>query len=239
MSNPSNNFILVPEIAIEKILSNSISFIRSDYQNSVDELKDEKLSYLYHLTSTIHIERLDVFKEAKKLFLISDDRDAKRIQINLGWPRTISEAVNITITHAGEQYAQNALGVDQGPDIYEEYVGETEESNAWRNTYGRRYSATYQLIITGDNTNETLIVYNILKSLLISFEGTSHLSAIGFQNVRILGQDMVIKSDIVKNKYAKNLSFSFEYEFRVPDTNRMAYWNSLIFKGFLKNNLND
>ena len=237
MSRASNEFIMIPEIAIEKIISTAINFIRKDYKKNIDEYNDEKLSYLYYLSNLVFIERVNIFEEAKKIFLIHDEKDPKKININFGFPQTIKGAVNITITHSGEQYGMNALGVDESPQIYEEFIEDKDESDNWRKTYGRRYNSTYQIIITGDNTNETLIVYNILKSVLISFEGTSHLSALGFENAKITGQDMMIKSDVTKKKYAKNITFNFEYEFRVPDVNRLQYWNNLIFKGFAKDSI--
>ena len=237
MSIASNDFIMIPEIAIEKIISTAVNFIRKDYKDNVEQHGDEKLSYLYYLTSLVFVERVDVFKEAKKIFLIEDEKDPKKININLGFPQTIKGAVNITITHSGEQYGTNALGVDQSPYIYEEFVNDTEVSDHWRNDFGRRYNSTYQIIITGDNTNETLITYNILKAAIISFEGTAHLSSLGFDNVRITGQDMIIKTDVTKKKYAKNITLNFEYEFRVPDVNRLTYWNNLIFKGLAKESI--
>lgn len=235
---PSNDFMLVPELTIEKILRTALNFIRTDYQNQILQYNDEKLSYLYYLTENVGVERMVVFNEAKKIFLIDDPLDPKRININLGWPQTIKSALNATIIHAGEQYAQNALGVDESPDIYREFVYDSseqdrDETNAWRRTYSRRYSTTYRIIVTGNNTNEVMLLYKIFKSLLISFEGTSHLSRMGFENVKITGADMEIKSDIIKHKWAKAINLSFEYEYRVPDTNRLNYWNGLIFNGII------
>lgn len=235
---PNNNFMLVPELTIEKILKTALNFIRTDYNNQVSQYNDEKLSYLYYLTENVGVERMVVFNEAKKIFLIDDPYDPKRININLGWPQTIKSALNVTITQAGEQYAQNAISVDESPDIMEEFVydandSNNDETNAWRRTYGRRYSATYRIIVTGDNTNEVLMLYKIFKSLFISFDGTGHLNYMGFENVKITGQDIEIKSDIIKNRWAKALNLSFEYEYRVPDTNRLNYWNGIIFNGIL------
>lgn len=226
MSKASNDFILIPEIAIEKMLSTSLRVIRDDFEDS----DDEKETLLYFLTKDVNIQRVNVFNEAKKIFLITNDNDPKRITINLGYPKIVTSSVNLSIIQSAEQYAMNALSVDQSSDYFDEYISDNVR---YRNTYGRRYSATYQIIITGDNTNEVLITYNIFKSLLISFDGTSHLNALGFENVKITGQDMNLKSDIFPNKYAKNLTFSFEYEFRVPDINRSKYWNNIIFKGII------
>lgn len=239
VQNPSSNneFMLVPEMALYNILSTAVKFIRSDYEKQITDTGNEENSYLFYLCSLINLQRVNVFNEAKEIFLINDPDNPKRININLGWPQTIKEATNVTIIHPGEQYASvNALGVDESPEIFEEYVfaeGETGETNAWRNSYGRRYNTTYRIIITGDNTNEIMIAYNIFKSILISFDGTGHLNYMGFQNVKISGQDMEIKSELTKLKWAKALNIQFEYEFRVPDTNRLNYWNGLIFKGIL------
>lgn len=238
MTEPKNNFILVPELVIEKILRTALKFIRTDYASQVSQYNDERLSYLYYLTESVGVERMVIFNEAKKIFLVDDPFDPKRININLGWPQTIKSSLNVIITHVGEQYAQNTLGVGENSQVFPEYVydiGENDksETNAWRKSYTRRYTATYRIILTGDNTNEVMLLYKIFKSLLISLDGTGHLSYAGFQNVKITGQDMEIRSEIIKNRWAKALNLSFEYEFSVPDTNRMNYWNALLFKGII------
>lgn len=238
----NNEFMLVPDVALFSILTTALDFIKSDYNYQVTNFQDEKLSYLYYLTNSINMQRVDVFKEAKSIFLNDDPTSKKRITINLGWPQTIKEGTNVTITHPGEQYSQNALGVDESPYVYEEFVysestnpEDKEITNNYRYSYGRRYQTNYKLIITGLSTNEILIVYNIFKSILISFDGTGHLNYMGFQNVKITGQDMEIRSDIIKNKWAKSINITFEYEFRVPDTNRLNYWNGIIFNGIARN----
>lgn len=230
MLQPKNQFILIPEFSILKILENSIKFIREDLQKQIDEFNDEELSWLWYLTQGVGVQRLEIFKQAKKLFLIDDPEDPKRLNITLGYPQELKGATAICIVHAGEQSAQNALSTDESPYKFEEYVVDKNESDAWRNTYGRRYTSTYQIMITGDSTNEVIIVYNILKSMFITFMGSAQLSMAGFENAQVTGNDLQLRGDMSKNMFAKALNFKFEYEFRVPDTERQQYINSVIFK---------
>ena len=234
-NQPLNNFIIIPDFALENLLTTAIKFLKKDYDEQVT--KYEKLSYLYLLTHGVGIQRLNLFEEAKAIFFNTDKNSDKKVSVTLGWPETLKSSLNIIITHVGEDYAQNALGVDQGTEIYEEHVPTSIDSdgepNNWRTTYARRYKANYRIIITGDNTNETIVMYHVIKSLLIAFEGTSHLAAMGFQNPQITGNDIEIKTDIIKHKFAKSIRFSFEYPFRTPDVNRVQYWNALVFKGIM------
>lgn len=235
MLQPKNQFILIPEFSILRILENSIKFIREDLKKQIDEYNNEELSWLWYLTQNVGIQRLEIFKQAKKLFLIDDPEDPKRLNITLGYPQELKGATAICIVHAGEQLAQNALSVDQSPYEFPEFVYdsneiENTETNAWRNTYGRRYASTYQILITGDNTNEVIVIYNILKSMFITFMGQSQLSLAGFENAQVFGNDLQLRGDMSKNMFAKALNFKFEYEFRVPDTNRQNYINAIIFK---------
>lgn len=231
---PSNDFIIIPDLALEKLISSAIKFLKIDYDTQVTENGDEKTSYLYYLTHNVGVQRISFFEEAKDIFFNTDPKSNKKVSISLGWPETIKHASNVIITHVGEDYADNALGVDQGVNIYEEYVPEnytpSEETNAWRETYARRYRANFRIIITGDNTNETLIIYHILKSILISFEGTQHLQYIGFQNCKIEGGDIEIRAENIPNRFAKSIKFSFDYTFRTPSIHRSKYWNNLVFQ---------
>lgn len=236
VQNPKSNneFMLIPDAAIFTLLTTAFDFLRKDFENQIDE----KQSYLYYLTNNISMQRVDVFKESKSIFLNNDPTSRERLTVNLGWPQTMREGVNVTITNPGEQYAQNVLSVDESPYIVEEFIYNNNdpenETNHYRHSYGRRYQANFKIIITGLGTNEILVVYNVIKSILISFDGTGHLNYMGFQNVKISGQDMEIRSDIVKHKWAKSLNLTFDYEFKVPDTNRLNYWNGIMFNGIIK-----
>lgn len=240
-----NNFISVPEYTIEKILNQIVKFIRKDYATQMAEYNDEKLTWLYLLTHNIGYQRLNMFSEAKKIFLTdpTDEEDGKRIRIYLSFPQKIESGVAVCISHSGEQHGQNVLSVSEDHDeqeyVYEDEPEEDEEreANAWRKSYSRRYSTTYNIIITGDNTNETLITYLIFKAALVSLEGTSHLDVFGFTNLKISSKDMQIKSEISKIMFAKTLDLNFEYEFRVPDVTRQKFMNAAIFKGIMKDEI--
>ncbi len=232
MANPFNNFILVPELVIEKVITQALIFLRKDYKQQVDEHNNEELSYLYLLTNGVGVQRLELFKQAKKIFLAEAD-DPKRINVYLQFPQKIEGACAICITHSGEQHGQNTLSVGEDPEELEEIVNDDAPSE-WRRIYSRRYSATYNIICTGDNTNEAIILYTVLKALFISMEGTQHWDAMGFKNIKMGGADLQIKQDVTKPLYAKTISFNFEYEFRVPDVRRQKYMNGAIFNGILK-----
>lgn len=240
---------MIPDYTIEKLLNHIIAYIRNDYK----EQTDEKASYLYFLTNNIGIQRLNLFDQAKTIFL-TEKGDEKRLRVYLQFPQDMKTGVAVCITHSGESHGQNVLGVDQNHFFEDEYIeSETEEpseeeneypnaielgiSKDYRNSYSRRYQTKYNIIITGDNTNESLITFLILKSVLISLEGTSHLSHLGFTNLKISSSDMQIKSDIAKIMFAKTISLEFEYEFKVPSVYRQKTANAIIFNGIMKDKI--
>lgn len=237
-----NDYILVPEFTIEKILQQIVKYIRKDYNDQMADHGQEELTYLYLLTHNIGYQRLNMFTQAKKIFLTdpTDQDDNKRIRIYLSFPQKIESSVAVCVSHSGEQHGQNVLSVDE--DHYErenvyEPADPDAEPNYWRKSYSRRYNTTYNIIITGDNTNETLITFLIFKAVLISLEGTGHLNAFGFQNLKISSNDMQIKSEVAKILWAKTLNLSFEYEFRVPDVERQIFINGAIFMGVMKDEI--
>jgi hypothetical protein len=238
--NPFNDFILVPEFIIKAVITQALFYINADYNQTITDYNDETKSYLYILTYGLGIERVNVFKQAKSLF-IDVVEEKPRISVYLGYPQLVEGAVSVAIVNSGEVQGVQALGVDEATNRnYHEFdypidtpPEDQTESNFWRKTYGKRYNASYQIIVTGANTNETVIVYTIIKALMVSLEGTAHLSTFGFQNVKLNSSDVTLKSETVKNQYAKSITLSFEYEFRVPDVIKQKYVNGLIFKGIL------
>jgi len=234
MVNPFNNLILVPELVIEKVITQALIFLRKDYVDQMAEYNDESKTYLYLLTNGVGVQRVDFFKQAKKIFLAEPD-DPKRINVYLQFPQKIDGSVAICITHSGEQHGENVLSVGESSSFIEETIPVNDiDVDVYRKTYSRRYNSTYQIICTADNPNEAIILYTILKALFISLEGTSHWNAMGFKNCKIGGGDIQIKAEVTKPLFAKAISFSFGYEFSVPDVRRQEFINGAIFNALLK-----
>jgi hypothetical protein len=93
---PLNEYILIPELAIDKIITESLSFLRRDFIDNTNE----KDTFLFQLTNSIGSQRLSFFDQAKVLFL-ADKTDPKKINVSLGYPDLVKHAISIAILNAG------------------------------------------------------------------------------------------------------------------------------------------
>ena len=222
------NFLNVPEVTLYKTVNSILNFLRSDLDSNVST--PEK-SFLYKLCGdeTMSNGRYQYFEQAKKVFTSKID-DPRFIDVHMMYNLQSAKPVSIVISHSAESTGSgNGLGLDEA--FHTQVVNDNETFN---NSLTRRYNATYQLIIVTDNTNESVLVYQILKSMLLSF--TNHLNFLGIANLKIGGQEMRLQSDhIPKHLNTKALTLNFEYDCHTLDLQEYPEMTSIIYNGIIKN----
>lgn len=235
MSETQEKFLNIPGITIYRTLVSIINFLRTNLKENEDNIEN---SYLYKIAgkeSSLD-GRIDYFKEIQKIFTYKND-DPRFIKIVRGFDLQATKPVTLCVTHSGEQQAAgNGLGMDEDfHGVYEnEFVDEEGTTKySYNHSYTRRYSATYQIIIVTDNSDESELIYQILKTMFISF--TQHLSFLGLANLKIGGQDLMIKQDHMP-KYLSNkiMTLAFEYESHSLDIHETPQIMGIIFKGIMK-----
>jgi hypothetical protein len=89
-------------------------------------------------------------------------------------------------------------------------------------------SVVYTIIITSDNVNECLILYNFLKAAFLGFKLQLELS--GFQNVRSGGTDLNISEDLIPvHIYHRSFNLSFDYDYTTVDMFGEGYIKTMSF----------
>src|SRR6201999_2719045 len=74
----------------------------------------------------------------------------------------------------------------------------------------------YSIIITSDNVNECLILYNFLKAAFLGFKHQLELK--GLQNVRSGGTDLNLAEDLIPvNIYHRSFNLAFDYDYMTVD----------------------
>lgn len=211
--------ILVPEFVLLEQIQKALKGIRIDYNVAAD--KD--LSWLGLVLKDIGYERYEFLKQASQVFIV-DEKDARHLTVDLGFNMTRDSGSSIHITMPSESPSQNAIGNDEG-SLPEVFTG-----TDYQKVYNRRYQATYDIVVTSDNSNECLLVYHVIKALLVSL--TIQLNILGLENIAFSGQDLQPYADLVpKNIFIRSVRLRVEYESATPTFEKYPTAAGIIFDG--------
>lgn len=220
------NGILTPEIIIYQTLENIVSYVREDLKKNAENLKN---SWLYKLlgvdedNSAIKMNRYEYFKQAKKVF-----ESEQNLSVSFGYNPEVAKLLSLHIILPSEQTANTSLGEDEGYQT-EIVDGKVQEKLV------QLFRSTYQIMISGTNSGEINLVYNVLKASFIAL--VPHFSLKGLLTPTISGNDIVFKDDLLPSGILHRvLNLSFLYELVVPQMLMKDLIKSVTFKGRAVNN---
>lgn len=195
--------LIIPEIILLDAYQKALDFIRSNY--IANKSQPEK-SYLGILLGNQNLERYEFLEQSRSVF-ITTNKDPRHILVNLFFNAQRATIPTIHITNPSEIPIHDALNLSQGfrePDF-------DEDEQTYTPVFNRRFKAKYNIVFTSDNINEVVFVYQIMKSMSISI--TEHLNLSGLENIKISGNEISLKSDIIpSNIFIKAIGIEFEYD---------------------------
>lgn len=195
--------IILPEVIIARFLEAAIATIRKDIEMCLSG--EEKNTILYQLLGEnadgqpIKINNYNYFNQAVKIF-----SNPANLNVFIGYNAQVTTALAVHIILPGEQASECPLG-----------EGQEWDEAAGQFSYSQWLEAQYQIIITSDNSNEAMIAYNVIKSMMLMY--APNLDLMGLKIPRISGGDIVIQQDIIPvNVFHKAITLGFKYELCVP-----------------------
>jgi hypothetical protein len=223
--------ILMPEVVLYKTLKSIFQIVKDDFQNHV--LEDTILYQMFGIDecgNQLEWENFNYFKQAKELFI-----DKNNIQVNLGYNMEVSDMACVHIMLPNETGRPFGIGADENYIGYAEHQGNDETVQA---IYTKMFDATYNLIITSENTLEVLLIYNFLKGAFISLY--THIELSGLRLPKISGQDIQLQSDLVPpHIFHRSLGLNFVYEVHIPDLMRKRLIKEFKVTGIKLSNQNE
>jgi hypothetical protein len=238
--------IILPEIVLLDTVNAAISFVKRDYESHSDKTK----SYLYLLLNGAALERYDLFQQAVQVICGSQE-SPRLFQIDLAFNSKMQAVPSAHITLPSEQTAQgNGMGSDEGyVDAIEEYQYQGEFNNDFNNDFNngndtgyslrpifsRNISATYNVVIMSDNTNEVLLLYHFLRAMLFTLVPHFHMK--GLKNISFGGQDLQPYEGLGQNLHMRALTVSLQYDMYVPSIFPSELITNITSTGVPKNEL--
>ena len=202
--------ILLPEFVIHKTLVAIVEMLRADLE---EHAADDTQSLLYKILGTdeqgkpLQLNLYNVFKQAKKIIQTENN-----LSVNFGYNQEVAQIISLHILLPSEQ-GKMAIGADEG--YLSDDIVEDGEKTRVQNYYTQMYDATYQIMITSNNSAEVNVVYNILKSMLLML--VPQLELMGLRLPTLSGNDVVMQDDLVPVPlFHKVINLSFTYEHNVP-----------------------
>jgi hypothetical protein len=220
--------IIIPELIIKETLETLLKFLKAD---TADKSTD---SYLYNLLGVddegkpLALNRFNYLEQARAIF--SDSMfDNGNPKIYLGYNMEVTKFPAIHIILPSEQSDPLTLGADEGYQAGK-VVNKGKDYSV---SYTMNADATFQLIITSENSSEVVLIYHVIRACLLAIN--DQLSLRGFMNPRVGGGDLNIQQDFVPpNIFHRALALSFKYEI-----NTFAIAERTIAKKIIINQLLD
>jgi hypothetical protein len=150
------------------------------------------------------------YTQAVEVFINRGVDHPKYLDTRLFFDRERAPIPTIHIMLSGETKGKDGIGLDEG------FNPEQVISGSQRPVFNRQFEVNANIVITSDNTFETVIIYTVMKSMLISI--MNHIMLKGFINPNISGRDITLSQELAPNGiYARTINFTAGYEHSVPE----------------------
>lgn len=204
--------LLLPEHIVINTINQILIILREDYKEKIAAGREEE-NMLHLLLYGQTIEKIDMYKEAVSIF-ITTPQNPKHFNATLSFDHNDTKAPQIYITQPSENEKNGSLQIGEGDQDELTFARTAPEQDEYRTQYMRRYMATHYVVIVCENRIEMTIIYNVLKSMIVSC--MNHFALEGLSNLKIGGQELKMRSEIPDRLFQKGITMSFEYEQVAP-----------------------
>ncbi len=204
--------IILPDIIIESTIQSCLDYILADWSGNVDKTN----SYLYKLWNGVIHGKYDYYEQAQEL-LLRTDADPNKLRVYSYYPQDKVKPPMIVINVPSENTGgDNGLGFDQEGATF------LDDDLTFQNDYSRSFDWTYSISTFASGRNESNLIYNTIKALLIASK--DHFNICGLQNIRFSGVGMQLNKETGNTFFVRTLNLSGFTQMTVPElaTNPMA-----------------
>ncbi len=203
--------IFVKEIILKQAVDIFLQFLEEDI---IANIATPEKTYLATIIGEQKIiGNYNFLTQALSVFNKKKD-DPRKIFVDYMYNMKSEKRPSIYISLAADSPSPMSMSSGEGYEPMK-FIA-TGDTYDFQSTYTRRFSSAINLVIISDNSNEVALMYEIMRAGFISL--LPHLSLIGFENLRISGQDLQIQQgELPANTYKRVIQLSFEYMFSSVD----------------------
>jgi len=213
--------IFVKEIILKEAVDIFLKFLDTDINANISDPTKTYLAII--IGEQKKIGNYDFLTQVLSVFSKQKD-DPRKIFVDYMYNMKSEKRPSIYVSLAADSPAQNPMSMGQGysDNVFIQTAGSntpsdtTDDTYNTAETYTRRFSSAINLVIISDNSNEVILIYEILRAGFISL--LPHLSISGFENLKLSGQDLIIQQgEVPANTFKRVIQLSFEYMFSAID----------------------
>jgi hypothetical protein len=221
--------VFFPEVQIYNLISGILEFIKVDYNTN---LSTPTKSMLYKLFGGVKIGKFDYFVESKNLFLRGNDY-ARKIELRHMFDISRAGLPTIHLSLPSESPQFDGIGVDQGyadTQFDEDATDPDHIIQSFTPVYTRAFQTQHNIIISSDNPDEVLLIYNLLKAMMVSVFDSIELA--GLRNPKLGAQDLQLNSEVTPaNVYFRAITLSSFHELEIPRWFSQQMITNIMAKG--------
>lgn len=232
---PASNSPIVPELVVFQTVKAALQVLRENWELYKN---DEQRSFIYRCLGAFNgLQRYDMLQQAKAVFFRPINANEPRyVDVSMGFDtdRIQKKMPTVHIIMQNENPKDNSLGLGSGnfdPEFYEDAIDPQDPESATIGKYSpnnsRRFTQQLNLLISGDNSNEKILIYHVLKTIMISY--IPYLNELGFENVEFSGGDVQINTEVAGNIYMRNLIMKHDYDLISPSLEEYEFARQIFF----------
>lgn len=219
--------MLIPENIIYHNLVNTIALLKEDWETNGDKTKTILYDLFYKDDNGIVMSynRFDYLKQAEHIFVSSQQvTSSRKLMVTMGYNVQRAALPTVHILLPNENKHDVGIGMGQG------YQDDVIVDDKIKTTYTNVSKATYNLMITSDNSSEVVLIYHALKNIMFASFAAYELR--GLRDIEFGGQDLQFTNDLVPPEvFHRNLTITFFYESHVRSLNSEDLVKKICFKG--------
>jgi hypothetical protein len=223
--------IQIPEVTLKAIVDSVLDKVRDDYNDAVDK----STTFMYKALDGIVSGNYNFLEQAVKIINRTAD-DPRTIDTRLLFDKERASLPTIHVTIPNESPFSDGIGIDEGyqlataNDLGLDINGDPMSPVSMTEYYTRSYNSKFDLVITGSNTFEVIMIFYILKMALIN--NIQSLEANGFRNPKIYGGDLRINDQLAPVAYMRVLTIDSFCELTIPKFDNISIINNITFYGY-------
>ena len=209
---------LIPVVKLKSILDGLIEYVRLDFESQTDESN----TFLYKVLAGNRTDGFDFYEESKNIFL-RESTSSRKIQTRLMFTKDIAPTPTIHVREPARTKGiynsiggMNGMRIDLPNDVYTEEYRDTKKAN-------------YEYVITSDNPLETVLIGEVIYTLLLGSWETLHTQLFDLFDFSL--KELIANNDLVPYPlYIKTVDIVVQFEVKVPGIQRATLCGAINFE---------
>lgn len=207
-------------IKLKGVVSSLINWVRADITANVAAPQN---SWLYREFGQIDIDGRNFYLELRDMLMLGDE-DARKLLITLMFDRKRKELPTIHINYPSENNGQDNT-INTG--FSEEFI---DAENVVRSIYSRSVLGQYELIFTGTNSIQILMMYEFMYGLLIASADTL---AYHFDKFEFAGRQLMVNNEdqLPNPVFYRSINITLQAKKKVSSIIERRSASNVVFNG--------